>query len=319
MFLGLGLGISTRGGGVSQPKLDLNFATGSYGVNGAYSASLPAAWAYTRSLAAYGQTTGGALTSFAVDTPRIISGRGLLLEPSRTNSLIQTSVYNNVAWQDSGTSVTVTANTQVAPDGTTTGDTLAATTAASNNVREARTLVASTQYVFSVYLKQGTATRSRLQVFNFTASANVVAATVTWSAGVPTLSATTGVWSTPEAMTGGWYRLVGVATTQVNANPAVGFIIFPDDIGTTGTTFAWNADVQAGSAAATPIVNTTTAQTRGEDEPRLTIPAGASRYIIDLEGGSQLTGSVTPGDTWDFSPSAIPGVSLKYVSRVRII
>lgn len=326
MFLGLGLGITPSAmiGRPIAPKLDLQFASGSYGVDGIYSASLPAAWSYTRSLAAYGQTLTGTLTSFAENTPRIISGRGLLLEPSRQN-IVTYSQQLDAGGGWAGLNATVTANARTAPDGTATMDAIVEsnTNNAVHRVQSVGINVTSgVTYAFSGYHEKGAADYVIINLSPGVFGTNSAAFNMATGAVV---SATGGAASI-EAMANGQYRWsVVIAATATSAcqlfiNPSTSSSssAYVGVIGRTNA-YAWGIQGEAGSAPSSYIANVASANTQGEDEPRLTIPAGASRYIIDLEGGSQLTGSVTGGDTFDFSPSAIPGVSGKYVSRLRII
>ena len=86
------------------------------------------------------------------DSTGFVSRPGLLMEGGSTNLVTHPSQFDNAAW--TATNVTVTADTEVAPDATTTADTLTAT-AANGTVLLAAGVTAQT---FSVFLKRKTGT-----------------------------------------------------------------------------------------------------------------------------------------------------------------
>ena len=80
---------------------------------------------------------------------------GLLIEESRTNQLLYSEQFDNIAWTKS--LVTVTSNAIVAPDGVTTADKLTATNTAneSRHIRQDSSIVAGKSYTQSVFAKAG--------------------------------------------------------------------------------------------------------------------------------------------------------------------
>jgi len=80
---------------------------------------------------------------------------GLLIEESRTNQLLYSEQFDNIAWTKS--LVTVTSNAIVAPDGVTTADKLTATNTAneSRHIRQDSSIVSNKSYTQSVFAKAG--------------------------------------------------------------------------------------------------------------------------------------------------------------------
>lgn len=183
---------------------------------------------------------------------------GLMLDKSkqqtfvpRRNLLTYTEDFSNAAWTTSAAPniATISANSSVAPDGTTTADTLtAATGGTSSQIRASLTGVANTSYSASVYLKAGTSSQSRVLIRDNTAGTNFIQALVNWSGGVPTLASTTGT-CTVTSVGSGWYRFVGVASSGASANPNLLFSVFPDSAAGTGSTVVWGAQLEIGSTA----------------------------------------------------------------------
>jgi hypothetical protein len=101
-MLGLGLGISYRGGGGTRPALDLNFLGG----------ALDSRITFTRASAGWAYNSAGTLTSYAINAPRFdydpvtLAAKGLLIEEARTNSMRNSSGGGSVA----GTSGTLPTN-----------------------------------------------------------------------------------------------------------------------------------------------------------------------------------------------------------------
>lgn len=182
-----------------------------------------------------------------------VGSNGLIqTTPASVNLLTWTQQFDNAAWGKSN--ATVTANTTVAPDGTSTADTLVEDTANSQHyIFQSSTVVANTRYVQSVYAKA--AGRNWIWMTegnNVTAQAffdlaNGVVGTVSGT-GSPTASIT--------AIGNGWYRcslaftpIAAFANTQVRLANANGGASYTGD-GTSGA-FIWGAQLEVGSTATT--------------------------------------------------------------------
>jgi len=84
-------------------------------------------YSFTRASDGYYTNSDGTLTNFASGALRR-GDRGVLIEGSRTNLVLQSQTFDNASWTKSaagtGSAPVVTANTAVAPDGTMTADTI---------------------------------------------------------------------------------------------------------------------------------------------------------------------------------------------------
>lgn len=166
-------------GGGPVPALSLDFTNQSYIMN-------DAGYQF-QDLIRFSRTTAGTFVGsdgFIQNTP--ISKNLLLWTEEQENatwvknaSFIQTNLltysqeFDNVAWTKGN--ATVTANTTVAPDGTTTGDTIAGVTAGAANFIRPATLptAVATQYTFSIWVRAGTATTCSLIIRDNTAATNL--------------------------------------------------------------------------------------------------------------------------------------------------
>jgi hypothetical protein len=223
---------------------------------------------------------------------------GYLAEGARTNYVLQSqALENNSYWQTAG-NVTVTANTTVAPDGTTTADTIteAATTAthrlsANNNVGFASAV--STPYTISVFSKKGTRDWHALWFTNNTGTSQAQAWFNVSTGAVGTVTTTGSDWSGAtarliQALPNGWYRWSLTATTSGDfAGNVFAFLAMADADGVpsyTGdaaqTSIMWGAMVEAGAFASTYIPTTTVAVARNADV--LYLPAAGN--IQDAQG-----------------------------------
>lgn len=169
------------------------------------------------------------------------------------NLLTYSEQLDNAAWNQS--SMTVTANSVAAPNGTTTADKLIAnTTNTYHQVSESVTTVASVVYAFSVYLKMGESRYANLLMNNnggFSAiGVDMQAGTIVTNS----VSVTQAVGSI-QSVGNGWYRatvFVQAASTSIEfritaSNSANTNWSFAGD-GSSGF-YAWGAQVSAGSIA----------------------------------------------------------------------
>lgn len=200
--------------------------------------------------------------------PLTLAPKGLLIEEARTNNLLYSDQFDNAAWTDAAptSTVTVTANATTSPDGTVTADRITAATGGTNGMaRQARTLVASTAYTGSVFVKAATSTQTRILLRDTSAGTNFADATLTWASGIPTVAGgSTGTW-TVTSVGNGWYRVTGTGSTGATASPLVTFSLFPDTSAGTNAIFAWGAQVEAGSFATSYIPTVASTVTRSAD------------------------------------------------------
>jgi hypothetical protein len=169
-----------------------------------------------------------------------------LIEKVRTNIILQSEDFTTT-WA-ANVSPTITANTTVAPDGTTTGDTIAASGSGSG-AYQVPTVANGVEHSFSVYIK------------NITSATNVAVgcdlnpttATINFNA-VTGAIVSTGAGITGSSVTNagnGWYRVSG---TYVSTGTSNTFVVF----GASAMTFAaWGAQLETG--VTTDYIATTTA------------------------------------------------------------
>jgi hypothetical protein len=119
------------------PSLDLNFAV-------------------TKNVGPLVSFTRASSATYIDHDPTTGESLGLLVEEQRTNLVVRSEEFDNAGWGRSGATLpTVTANTSVAPDGTTTADLWTRAITGSNFISQAPAKAASAiQYTFSVFVKQ---------------------------------------------------------------------------------------------------------------------------------------------------------------------
>ena len=174
------------------------------------------------------------------------------------------------------TTVTVTADTTVAPDGTTTADTLTASTT-SGYVSQSVVFTADGDKSFSVFLKAGTSTSTRLTLRDTTAPANRATIDITWTAGVPSGVAAAGTLQGIDNFGNGWYRVRGLATGVIAAN-ANQFRFSPDFVDGTNNVIMWGAQAENGAFATSYIPTVASQVTRAADQTSIVAPNFAPWY-----------------------------------------
>lgn len=214
---------------------------------------------------------------------------GLLVEPQRTNLWLRSEEFDNASWTK--TSLTVTANSAAAPDGTTTADTLTAT-GAGGNCAQAVTITAGRGVAVSVFAKASASSWLRLALTDGTNNVecwfNLAAGTV----GANTAGAGTNIFSqkTIENMGSGWYRCVLETTTVTSTSftgsiaPAAADSTAPAN---TDAILAWGAQLEAEATLtnATSYIPTTSATvTRSADNLSLAVTSAQ----VPLDRGTMV-------------------------------
>jgi hypothetical protein len=212
----------------------------------------------------------GLLKTATTNTPRIDydangNRKGLLIEGARTN-LLPDSIPAASVW-DVG-SATLTANAALSPDGTTTASEF--NLSVGGFTFDTATVVASTTYTASWYIKAGTATSWIYAFFNATALSFINRIQYNITDG--------------EDVGNGWYRFSASVTTPVGCTSlrvypireqnAVGSVA-----GATGTSFLWGAQLEAGSFPTSYIPTAGSTATRSSDVA--SIPTSAFGYNAD--------------------------------------
>jgi hypothetical protein len=281
----------------------MSFVTGKYQAGQGFSSfsGIPGV-TFTRTGTAYSETSGGSLTLFGNNRPRI-TDKGLRIEESRTNSLTWSQDYTNAAWTKSN----VTASGVVSdPAGGSTG--LTVTASAGSAVHELTqsvgTITSAASYAASVFVKQGT---HQYVLLNLQGTAgNWISVVFDLQA----LAATqTGTGATSGTLVGsavtqyadGWIRLQMVGSlVQTSGTFAVGFA--PAATGNSFSTlgeisfsaagtevvYLWGAQVELGGFPTSYIATTSGQATRSADAATYTAAAltGSVSIVVALDLGN---------------------------------
>ena len=232
--------------------------------------------------------------------PVTLVSNGLLIEEQRTNLTTYSEQFDNAAWLK--TEATVTANSTVAPDGTTTAD-LYITNAIINvehYVFQTWTALASTAYTASVYAKanSGSVISLQFRVASVWPNSTTIGVEFNLSTGTGAiLNGNPSPTFSIASVGGGWYRCSITATTASGGTPQ--FRIQTNDNG--GSIYIWGAQLEAG-AFPTSYIPTVAAQvTRSADAASMTGTNFSSWYAADqgtlyAEFFSGVTDAVTASD-----------------------
>lgn len=221
--------------------------------------------------------------------------RGILMEPGRTNQTIRSQEFGNAAWTVGSGSIT--SDTTVAPDGTTTADTMAASTTIYPAAGVGSCIVDNTS---SIYAKRLTGTSILTLRQNRTGDGvNYIEANFDLGAG--TVGAVTNAGNAsggfaeiqgPDAR--GFYRCI---VGGISSSTAGTVTINPSN-GAGGTLAIWGAQCEAGRGATSYIPTTTAAVARGADTWSLTL---STANFNPLEGSLIFVG--------DYDTTAISDVA----------
>ena len=206
-------------------------------------------------------------------SPLTLESLGLLVEEARTNLLVRSEEFENVAWTPSN-AATPTANIAVAPNGTLTADKIITNNGLSSGlVFQTFALSASTTYTFSAYAKAVEWGWTTLQLRG---PENVSAGA--WfdltNGSVGTIDA--GVSATIQAVGNGWYRCAvtkttstGVSTSRQRIYTTNANSVFTTGDGTSGI-YVWGAQLEEGAFPTSYIPTTSATATRAADVASIT-------------------------------------------------
>lgn len=197
--------------------------------------------------------------------------KGFLAEEARINYCLRSQEIDNAAWNKRA-AITITANSDVAPDGTTTADTIteAGGSSSTEGFYQEVTGAGNTTYTCSLYAKAGTGTACRLLVKN-NATDTIIAQAL-------------------FALTSSWQR-ISVSGLTAGGTTGVRFEISTNDV--VGTIKVWGAQVEAGASASTYIPTTTASVTRAADVATVT--------DLPSIGFSATEGTLTAGFSYDIT------------------
>ena len=230
--------------GSQRPYADLNFAGGSFGLDGRSVSDLTAlpGFTFTRASTAMGFGSDGLLQSFASGAPRLVYDRvtlapqGILVEEARTNVVLWNRDLTNAAWTK--TDITA-AKDQTGIDGVASSASKITATAGNGTCLQAITLASSARQQ-SAWVKRVT------------------------GSGVVQMTTDNGTTWAAVTVTASWTQVT--IPVQTLANPTVGFRIV-----TSGDAIAVDfVQNEAGTGASSPIPTTTASVTRAADDVTVT-------------------------------------------------
>jgi hypothetical protein len=263
---------------VPSPALSLDFTS---------TTTLDSRIALTRATSATYFDSTGTLTSATSGVARfehylengVWVNKGLLIEPQRTNLSLRSQEFNDASWLKSN--CTITANTTVAPDGTTTADRFRETSTANvfhEVYREVASINSTTQsFTFSVFIKADGRTEGSM-IFQFGTSQQIrtnfdlTAKTI----GPPFfITSGTPLAATIRELDDGWFRLSLSGITGSSGTHRLRIVpISNGQTVYTGSTSAgfilWGAMLEAGGSPSSYIATTSATVQRDADEYTMT-------------------------------------------------
>jgi len=274
------LGNMLKGGGALNPDglaLDLAFA-----LDKTLTARKGPTPAFTRSSTGTFVGSNGLIQSAAINGPRFdhdpatLASKGLLIEEPRTNLLARSEEFGTT-WAIFASSIS--SNSVSSPNGTVSADSLVENTAVSfHSVYQDVSVVGSTVYTFSVYVKAGTrgwvalaeSSPNRRTFFNLS----------TGAVGVKNAAHTASV----QQMENGWWRLsITFTAVTTTLSPFAVELAFADGVGSylgngSGNVFLWGAQLEAGAFPTSYIPTTSGTAARSADVCSIIGDAFASFY-----------------------------------------
>jgi hypothetical protein len=225
----------------------------------------------------------------------------LILEPQRTNLFNFSENFDNAYWSVIG-SLTITANTNVSPDGYTNADRVT-TTAAPARIQRAFTGLTAGTRTLSCFVKAGTGSTFRINTFD-----GIVDRGATFNVATGAVTSTgTGVTATITNYGNGWYR---TTHNYTSAGTSYSCQFFFDDVGTYQVYGFQFEDLVSYATSYIPTLGASV--TRGADAASKT---GISSLIGQTEGTLFLDFESGANDSIDYAFTLNDGTT---TNRIRI-
>lgn len=227
--------------------------------------------------------------------------RGLLIEESRTNSLISIANWSNA-------NVTKTLNSAISPDGAYNAVKFENAVSTTTSLTQSLTAPATGAHTYSLYVKVGNGNTigNRFLLRNTTTATNLTGIIVNYSDGSFTYSA----GSTGGSVTNvgnGWWRIALTASAITTGDLITCYAGFASAVTPAiGDYFyAWGAQLEAGAFATSYIPTTSASVTRAADSPTLSgaalTAAGAATGSAIVQTSLSLYGAKNIGLLGDYS------------------
>ncbi len=196
--------------------------------------------------------------------------KGLLREVSAVNSVTYSEQFQQSAWPKARSNIT--ADAMMAPSGAVTADKLTedATLADNHGIVRSYSAAASTTYTWSIFVKAGERTFTRIQWGGFANQVASVILTVNLLTGE--FTSTDPSRTTVEMFPNGWWRLSATTTSIASAVTISPSIYIAESLGSitydgdnTSGIYIWGGQVEIGSFPTSYIFTTTASVTRSAD------------------------------------------------------
>lgn len=216
-------------------------------------------------------------TTDRLNVPRLTYQNGgggcpsLLLEPQRTNLVLQSQDFDNASWttfaQGAGVAAVITANVSIAPDGTISADRIQCNQVNSGSpnrsaISQTVSVISGVVYTFSLYVKSNTGTNQNFSVLN------------------SALNASSG-FSNQGIATNEWTRYIFQGTAASTGGNAIRIGLIDSVLSTSNDILIWGAQLEAGAYPTTYIPTTSSSATRVAD---VALKTSATALIGQTEG-----------------------------------
>lgn len=198
--------------------------------------------------------------------PITLACKGLLIEESRTNSILQSEAFSSTSWANGV--VTRTADQIASPSGATTADLITSVTGNFGGKLAQNFTFATTTYTASIFVKKGNWRYIGIQLADVSSSAVIPS----FDFDTETVSQNGTSYATIgfQKYGNGWYRItLTQAVTAISSTFAIwmtasnGNVTGP--IGAGNTVYIWGAQLEAGSFPTSYIPTTTASVVRSAD------------------------------------------------------